>query len=382
MHSLTLSLYRAVFTAAAVTTAAHSAYLAADDPLVLWTGRTLIPGDGTITFDWEGVAATLTVVNASYVYANITDSTYSGTRFSVWSQGAVTTGGQFLHILDFLATPGGPSNNLMARADGSSQLTLTLRNEVEPTFIGSDTGHNLTVNGFMTDGVFVASPSLPTRRIEIIGDSITAGMGARFTGPCNANNVQNAISGTYTDVICRALNASCNVQAWSGIGVLCYYGPNCDPQAEAAHNMPHTYMYTIAGARDSNASAYLWDFLRFTPDAVLINLGTNDASGNRADNTTFWGEWVPAYVSFVQSIAKRYNNAQLPFFLAMGPLSLTPAPYVQQVVAAVNAAGGNATYLELATPGLPLGCAGHPSPAMHAQMANLSIPVIQQVMGW
>jgi hypothetical protein len=208
-------------------------------------------------------------------------------------------------------------------------------------------------------------------------------MGARFAGPCAANSLQNTYDGTYGDLLCRNLSAECHTVAWSGIGVLCYYGPGCDPEVEAPHNMPNTVRFTLGGTRDSVDAADLWDFSSFVPDGILVNLGTNDWSGGRAANATFIGEWVAAYTAFVHALtAGDYSAPSLPVFLAMGPRSLAPSAAVGQVVAAVNAAGGNATFIELATPGAPIGCAGHPSPAMHAAMAAIAAPVIAATLGW
>lgn len=212
-------------------------------------------------------------------------------------------------------------------------------------------------------------------------------MGAAFNGPCDANIFQNSYDGTYTDILCRTLNSTCHTQAWSGIGISCYYGdPNgqpCDPAAEYTQNMPNTFLYSIAALRETGDASALWDFSQYVPDLVLMNLGTNDWSRGRADNATFQAIYVQTYLQFLANITQvYYKRPSLPLFLAMGPLSMEPLAAVQQVVSAWNARGGNATLLALPAPGLPIGCAGHPSPSMHAYMATTATPVIKQVMGW
>jgi hypothetical protein len=359
----------------------------ASSPSITWGGRTLVQADGSVAFDWEGVSATLTVANSTYVSAIIADSSDSGTRFSTTQVTAAsgTTGGQNLHVLDFLTSPGAFPYTISRGQGGGEAITLRLTNEIEPCFTGVSVQHNFSVLSFTTDGVFVPNPAPPTaRRFEFIGDSITAGMGARFAGPCGANSLQNAFSDTYTDLICKNVSAAaCITTAWSGIGVLCNYGPDCNYAAEFSHAMPHTYNYALGGGRDDTTGEYLWDFSRFTPDGLMINLGTNDWSGGRDSNATFQADYVAAYTTFALNITRTiYKNPSLPLFLVMGPLSLAPSAAVQKVVANVNAAGGNATFIELGTPGLPIGCAGHPSPAMHAQMAAIAIPVVRAVLGW
>lgn len=358
----------------------------ASSPLITWGGRTVAQPYGTIAFDWEGVSATFTVANSSYVTVNIADSSQSGTRFSTTqvTPASGTTGGQSLHVQDFLTAPGSFPYTLSRGQGAGEAVTIRLANEIEPCFTGVDPTHNFTIVSFTTDGVFVPSPAPPTpRRFEFIGDSITAGMGARFAGPCGANTLQNSFTNTYTDLICKNVSGTCITTAWSGIGVLCNYGPDCNYAAEYTHAMPHTYNYAMGGGRDDTTGAYLWDFSRFTPDGLMINLGTNDWSGGRDNNATFQADYVAAYTNFALNITRSiYKNPSLPLFLVMGPLSLAPSAAVQKVVANVNAAGGNATFIELGTPGLPIGCAGHPSPAMHAQMAAIAIPVVRAVLGW
>ena len=50
-------------------------------------------------------------------------------------------------------------------------------------------------------------------------------------------------------------------------------------------------------------------------------------------------------------------------------------------IAAINSAGGNATYLNLKGPPTD-GCGGHPGVEGHAGMAAMAIPQIAKVMGW
>lgn len=82
------------------------------------------------------------------------------------------------------------------------------------------------------------------------------------------------------------------------------------------------------------------------------------------------------------SLTKWHANPSLPIFAAMGPLTTKPVPQVQAAVAAFNAAGGNAHYLDLATSPAADGCAGHPGPAGHRAMFAAAQPAIAQVMGW
>ena len=50
-------------------------------------------------------------------------------------------------------------------------------------------------------------------------------------------------------------------------------------------------------------------------------------------------------------------------------------------ITAINAAGGNAVYLDMRGPPND-GCGGHPGVLGHQQMAALAAPQIAKVMGW
>jgi hypothetical protein len=165
----------AALSAATGAAAAGPSSVPAGSPLVRWSGRTApsraVPGG--VAFDWEGVSATVSVANSSWVTVNVTDGTSFGTRLSTWQAGAATTAGQDLHVTDFLTGPGAGRYFISRGQGGGDTLTLRVVNNIEPAFTGVSEAQNITVTGFDSDGVFVPPPPAPTRRLAIIGDSIT-----------------------------------------------------------------------------------------------------------------------------------------------------------------------------------------------------------------
>lgn len=67
--------------------------------------------------------------------------------------------------------------------------------------------------------------------------------------------------GDYSQQICDAFAANCTFIAWSGKGMY----ENCCDNGET---MPSYYLQTRGGS----AYATDWDFSRFVPDALVINL--------------------------------------------------------------------------------------------------------------
>ena len=73
----------------------------------------------------------------------------------------------------------------------------------------------------------------------------------------------------------------------------------------------------------------------------------------------------------------------MPVFLGQGNMNNGEPLHdaLLAAAAAINAAGGNATYLDIRF-GPTDGCGGHPGVLGHAAMAKAAKPVIAQVMGW
>jgi hypothetical protein len=132
-------------------------------------------------------------------------------------------------------------------------------------------------------------------------------------------------------------------------------------------------------ATDDNAQ---WDFAQWKPDAVIINLGTNDNSAG-----VVWADYVSEYTRFVSQLAGQYESSSLNgdnkihFFLACGPMTDAYCPYVFQAIAAVRSLGVRATFLDSRGVGSS-GCPPHPSLADNLLLAAAARPTVATMMGW
>ena len=175
------------------------------------------------------------------------------------------------------------------------------------------------------------------------------------------------------------------------------YETCCDP----GEKMPSYYLQTLGG----NPYSTDWDFSRMVPDMMIINLGCarpapirpfpqepphHPSPAPRARSTNDFGHdagpaweanFTATYVAFVKNATARYSKPQLPIFVAQGPMNNGASLYnaLQAAITAVNAAGGNAVYLDLRGPPND-GCGGHPGVQGHLQMAALAIPQINATM--
>ncbi|KAF2077153.1 hypothetical protein CYY_001538 [Polysphondylium violaceum] len=211
-------------------------------------------------------------------------------------------------------------------------------------------------------------PDIPRRSIEFIGDSITCGYGDLGVPPCEfeARTEDNFM--TYGALIARELEAELYIEAWSGKGVVRNYQA---PNITSNGTFPTFYPLTIP-----TESTNYWDFSDFQPDAVVINLGTNDFSSEPIPPQDIFQN---GYISFVNFIKSKYTNNPT-FFLACGPMIGNPCcQYVQNVATTVNA-----IYIDMQ--GIlntnDYGCNGHPNVSGHSKMASIASPIIQKNMGW
>ena len=131
------------------------------------------------------------------------------------------------------------------------------------------------------------APALPSRKIEFIGNSITCGYGNE--GLKKEEHFDYATENhyySYASITARNLDAQHWVVARSGIGAYRNYG---DVKTGSPRScMPVQYEYTgyatdLKLRQEASFLREKWDFSRYQPDVVCINLGTNDLSTKNYD---------------------------------------------------------------------------------------------------
>ncbi|XXX73449.1 SGNH/GDSL hydrolase family protein [Sorangium sp. So ce134] len=228
-------------------------------------------------------------------------------------------------------------------------------------------------------------PPAPERRIEVIGDSISAGYGidgADETCPFTSDTENNYLA--YSALTGRLLEADTTIVAWSGRGVVRNY------DGEVAPTMPQIYGRTIA---DEEQPA--WDFSSWVPQVVVINLGTNDFSINVPGDAQFRAPFTNAYADLVETVRENYPEAFI--FCTIGPMlsdsypegaeALTRArDYIGQVVEDRTAGGDDRVRLLEFPPHSKetdgLGCDYHPSAKKNRDMAEQLAEAISEELGW
>lgn len=225
----------------------------------------------------------------------------------------------------------------------------------------------------VADGTLMDPPAGLGRLIEVIGDSISCGygnLGILGDGDCFPTESH---WDTYGAIAGRALGAEVSTVAVSGRGIIRNYG------GDMTGTMPMLYTRAV-----TNAVTPAWDF-HVEPQAVVINLGTNDISNGKGDPGTPFRD---AYRGFVEMLRAKYPNALI--ICMIGPLLsgtelTTIQGHIRAVVQARNTAGdAKIEYFGdvVAQTSDKAACQYHPNPAENLIVGNQLAGELRARLGW
>ena len=182
---------------------------------------------------------------------------------------------------------------------------------------------------------------------------------------------------TYAQLATRQLNARAHVVARSGIGVYRSYG---GPKTGTPDNvMTKEYEYTNLYDRSEQ-----WDFSRYQPQLVCINLGTNDLSTNNYDVKLL----KAAYKKFLKQVRGHNPKAKIVYLcgsMLNGKELEIAKQTLNEVVAEANKQGDKEVYRFDFTPqtgSLKYGASWHPSKWQHQKMAAELTAYLRELMQW
>lgn len=343
----------------AAAVASPAGMMPADSADIRYEGRYAAEAAGAVRLGFPGVTAHLRFEGPRLVLrANAAkDDLY----FDVSVDGAAPA---------VLRLHAGEDDYVLVPAGAATEHTvaLTRRNESWQgivTLVGFDPGEG---------GALRPAPALPGRKLMFIGDSVTAGAMTAWTpdhenrdAPVNSNGRLS-----YGMVLARQLGAQCHLVSYGGRGII------RDWQGiRKTNNAPQFYELALP-----DDPAARWDHARYVPDAIGIQLGTNDFSSGIPDEV----EFVDAYVEF---LAKVRRDAPQAFIFLMDSPIVNDEPgqprrtvlhaYLEEIVARVHDPRVRLAPLPH-YPGVPHN--GHPTAAEHVAMAAELAPLFKAALGW
>lgn len=279
-------------------------------------------------------------------------------------------------------------NNYSGRlkVDGNTVKPYTIRATVKNAshqlrLYKATESHNGQVVLTGVRGTGIKATKHPLRKkIEFIGNSITAGMGNDTKEiPCDSGkwyDQHNAYL-AYGPRLARALETDFMISAVSGIGI--YRNWNSD-----GPTMPEVYESAYLEAD----SLQRWDFSRYSPDIVSICLGTNDFSDGdgKKERLPFDSAlYIRKYIDFIGTLYKHYPSVQIAL-LTSPMLSANKSDLLFSCLEAVKHrssvlyAGKPPIQIFRFQPMVPGGCGYHPDIEDHAILARELIPFFRKLL--
>ncbi len=323
----------------------------ATDPSVSFTGRVQRMDDGSVRYDWVG----------TYLQTDFT-----GTSVSI----RVSEEGESWHnvfidgvLKQKIQIKGKePHDVLLADrlAKGTHRLMLQKCTEGEHGLVRL---YSLTAKG---DFKAVAPKQ---RMIEIIGDSYTCGYGSE--SPTNSEHFKLSTENcdkAYACLLAHYFDADYSIVAHSGMGVTRNFNGNKRPTMSVRY-----------GKLFDDHDNVAYDFKAYTPNLVIINLGTNDFSVEGAPS-----QYVNDYVKLIANVRSHYNNVPI---LCVTPHSaniflLAALQELKARVAGMKGVRVTQPMPDIVDFGTDMGADGHPNWRGHRKIAMTLIPQVAAITGW
>ena len=248
-----------------------------------YSGRTLKSG-GEVSYDWSGVCAN---VRFRGTKLKLQCGIEGKVRFNVWID--KTPDAQEDFSLKFDASVKDTTLLIADRLHiGRHNVIIQKCTEGEQGFV--------TLRHFFTDGEFLQWEDVPSRRIEFIGDSYTAGYGTRSKSKDEGFSVDTEDCNlSYAAIAGRLFDAEISLVCHSGRGLVRNYG------GFQAPTMTERYSQVFDEHADTAYQPEGWK-----PDMVVIYLGTNDFSCGEHPTAK---KWCAEYARLLSKIRQNYGSA-------------------------------------------------------------------------
>lgn len=261
----------------------------ADNEGIRWLG---LSATG-VEFTFTGTSVSFTLVGD-----NMTSNPEKTPRFAVYINGERT-------IDDVVDAP--EKTVEVFKADEAAETTVKLLklSEAQESTMGIKS-INVTSIGGLTP-----TPEKELK-IEFIGDSITCGYGV--DDPDRDHHFKTTTEDAtkaYAFKTAMALDADYSLVSFSGNGIISGY--TSDGKKQTSQLVPDVYDKlgkSWGNYNGFNIQNIEWDFSKFQPQYVVINLGTNDASYTGSDKERVI-EYADGYTEFLKTVREKNPDAHI-----------------------------------------------------------------------
>ena len=210
----------------------------------------------------------------------------------------------------------------LLNVDGKQEIELVNMQDLAEhevmIFKRQDSCHELGFYGFEADdaATLIKLPSKPELKLEVYGDSVSAGEVSEATdyvGKPDPQWHQGELSNSYYSyawLTARKLNAQLHDIAQGGIALLDNTGWFNEPDYIGMESVYNKVRYNPAFGEETK-----WDFSKYTPDVVIVAIGQNDnhpvdymAKEYQCQQAKNWREHYRKYVLNLKTI---YPNAHI-----------------------------------------------------------------------
>ncbi len=311
---------------------------------------------------FTGTRLTMNIdVRTHYTQADWSEATpniYTA-QFAVYLDGATTA----TKVLSITQTTDYTSVDIVSDiTNGNHTVKVMKMNEA--------TENQAIVKEITTDGYFRVPPIKSDRLITFYGDSITAGCNNLAPSGDEANVMEGCEDGmqTYATFACQTLSAVADVHARTGIGLFHGYGFVVQKDV---YDKAWCSEYDFFGIGN-----YVYGISTMSPDAVVVNLGTNDIYKGESNATTFTTE----IKSFMSKLFDAYGN-DTPIVFCYDALNTGLSDWftiVENAVASLRSTGKAAYALKLTrhTGG------GHPKVENHRINGTALATKLSDLLDW
>lgn len=242
---------------------------------------------------------------------------------------------------------------------------------------------SLQIEGFLVEPFKTEKKDNPLN-IEFIGDSITCGYGVEGKNLVDTfTTKQERSDNSFAFYTAKQLNANFSCVSWSGIGLISKYIDESINLPDTTITMPLLWHYTDKELnRRLKLEPEIWDEAKFSPDLVIVNLGTNDNSFVRKMECRRMS-YVHELRCFIEAIHRRSPKAKICCCLGVMGQDLCDS-----VFEAVDLFSKDFCNVKIKAVKLPLqdelndgaGCDWHPTKKTHQKTADFLVSELKEML--